>query len=448
MAYDADVVVIGGGPGGLAAAYGLTNKRVLVVESNLWGGTCPNFGCDPKKMLYGVAETVRQSKAYTGSGISGSPLIDWPQMMQFKRAYTETVPTGTDAGLTAAHIEHVHGHAEFVDAHTLRINDQLVTADKIIIATGAHAQRPNIPGSDLLETSTDFLSLPERPNVIGFIGAGYVAVELANIAATAGVTVHIFQHNHRLLCGFPQEYSELVAASLAKKGVIWHWDTSVTGVADAENVVIAQTTNGDFALGHLFTAMGRPANVDGLMLGNAGVELVRGGVKVNDHLQTTTGNIYAIGDVAASPVPKLTPVAGIEGRYVAGQIMGATDAISYPAIPHAVFAGPELAQVGVTLEDAQTHSNRYAVNTQNVGSWYTYNRVKDTTARVTTITEKDDGVIVGAIAYATNAEELINYLSQMISNHEPATKLRSWVPVYPSVASDLQYFYCELLGHK
>jgi glutathione reductase (NADPH) len=169
---------------------------------------------------------------------------------------------------------------------------------------------------------------------------------------------------------------------------------------------------------------------------------------VNDHLQTTTGNIYAIGDVAASPVPKLTPVAGIEGRYVAGQIMGATDAISYPAIPHAVFAGPELAQVGVTLEDAQTHSNRYAVNTQNVGSWYTYNRVKDTTARVTTITEKDDGVIVGAIAYATNAEELINYLSQMISNHEPATKLRSWVPVYPSVASDLQYFYCELLGHK
>lgn len=441
MAEAYDVVVIGGGPGGLAAAYALNGKKVLVVEDNLWGGTCPNFGCDPKKMLYGVVENVRQSQAYAGFGVTGQILVDWPQMMAFKRGYTESVPRGTEAGLTGANIDHIHAHAAFVDAHTLLIDGQKVTAESIIIATGAHAQRPDIPGCDLLETSTDFLSLPDRPMEIGFIGAGYVAVELANIAVTAGVTVHIFQHNHRLLRGFPQAYSELVAASLAQKGVIWHWDTEVTGVTAANNGVVAQTSAGEFNLSHLYTAMGRPANVDGLHLEHAGVALTRGGIQVDDHLRTSAANIYAIGDVAASPVPKLTPVAGIEGRYAAGQILGNTDAIKYPAIPHAVFAGPELAQVGRPYDEAVAEPDKYTVTTQQVGKWYTYNRVRDEHAQVTTITDKTSGLLVGAIAYATNAEELINYLSQMISNGEPAAKLQSWVPVYPSVASDLQYFY-------
>lgn len=437
-----DTVVIGGGPAGLAAAHALAaHQQVLVVEGNLWGGTCPNFGCDPKKMLYGVAESVRQTRAFADAGVTGNAAIDWPQMMHFKRQYTDGVPAGTVAGLDAAGITHVDGHASFVDEHTLSINGALVSADRIIIATGAHANIPDIPGRELLETSTDFLALPDQPTSIGFIGAGYVAVELANIAAIAGVTVHIFQHNHRLLRGFPEADAQLVADALAAKGVIWHWDTNVQQVTPiATGGLQVQTDAGTFALDHLYAAAGRPANVDGLNLEAVGISLVRGGIAVDDHLRTAAPNVYAIGDVAASPVPKLTPVAGLEGRYVASQILGATAPISYPAIPHAVFAGPELATVGISSVAALAEPDKYSVQTFQVGAWYTYNRLRDQNARVTVVTSKDEGIVKGACVYSTGAEELVNYFSNMIGAGETAAALTKWMPVYPSAASDLEYF--------
>nr|WP_263848883.1 FAD-dependent oxidoreductase [Lacticaseibacillus thailandensis] len=155
--YDYDVVIIGAGPGGLAAAYGLAaQQHVLVVENNLWGGTCPNFGCDPKKMLYGVVEAQRQVRRYQGSGLDGQPRVNWAQMMAFKRSYTDGVPVGTEQGLTQAGIDHLHGTATFRDAHTLVVGDRTVTTDKVVVATGAHANITDIPGHELLATSTDF----------------------------------------------------------------------------------------------------------------------------------------------------------------------------------------------------------------------------------------------------------------------------------------------------
>nr|WP_263848882.1 FAD-dependent oxidoreductase [Lacticaseibacillus thailandensis] len=287
------------------------------------------------------------------------------------------------------------------------------------------------------------MALADRPQSIGFIGAGYVAVELANIAAEAGVTVHIFQHNRRLLRAFPEEYAARVANQLQDKGVQWHWDTSITSVrAGADQGVIATTDHGDdVTLDLLVAAAGRDANIGSLNLEAAGIEYSRHGVKINDHLQSTVANVFAIGDAADKQVPKLTPTASFEGRYVADLINGATAPIQYPPVPHTVFAGPELAQVGLSLSAAQADSDRYAVLTQDVGSWYTYHRIRDDDARVTTITNRQTGLLVGAVALATNAEELINYCTSIITRGLPASALKQWIPVYPSVASDLGYFY-------
>ncbi|WP_203650893.1 dihydrolipoyl dehydrogenase family protein [Secundilactobacillus yichangensis] len=444
MAFDYDTIVIGGGPGGLAVAYGLNSQqKVLVIEGNLWGGTCPNFGCDPKKMLYGVVEAKRQVIRYHESGLPAEPKVDWPAMMAFKRGYTEKIPTGTEAGLKGAGIDHLHGTAQFVDGHTVRVGDQQVTGQQIVIATGATPNIPDIPGKAAFKTSTDFLNLDTLPEKVGFVGAGYVAIELANIAVEAGAEVHIFQHNDRLLRNFPQEYTERLKKILADKGIQFHMNTNVTALQTTDDQVKVTTdSDGSFTLNTIFAAAGRRPNLDQLNLDGIGVTVEPQGIKVDDHLRTSVPSIYAIGDAIAKSVPKLTPVSGIEGRYVASVIACDThDPIQYPAIPHTVFAGPELAQVGVTLESAKQAPDHYTISDQPVGSWYTYHRLQDQNAHVTTIVDKTSGKLVGAIVLAINAEELINDFSELITHGTPAKNATDWTPVYPSVTSDLGYFY-------
>ncbi|MTV81516.1 dihydrolipoyl dehydrogenase family protein [Secundilactobacillus folii] len=445
MAYDYDTIIIGGGPGGLAAAYALNRaQKVLVVEGNLWGGTCPNFGCDPKKMLYGVIETKRQAVRYQNSGLPEAPTVDWPALMRFKHSYTDKIPTGTAAGLKAAGIAQIHGRASFVDAHTLTVAGQQVTGAQIIIATGATPTIPDIPGKDAFQTSTDFLDLPHLPKKIGFVGAGYVAIELANIAAEAGAEVHIFQHNNRLLRGFPQEYTDKLKKILTDKGITFHMNTNVTALSTSgeDQVTVSTDISAPINLNVIYAAAGRRPNLDGLNLPGIGVDTKPQGVEVDDHLRTSVPTIYAIGDAIAKNVPKLTPVSGIEGGYVAKQILGTSnEPIRYPAIPHTVFAGPELAQVGISLDAAKQQPERYRVSDQEIGQWYTYHRIQDDNARVTTIVDKTNGKLAGAIMLAVNAEELVNDFSEIITHGESADEATNWTPIYPSVSSDLSYFY-------
>lgn len=395
-------------------------------------------------MLYGVVENKRQTNLYQGHGISGAGnvKIDWPAMMAFKRGYTDQIPAGTESGLAASGIDHVHGAASFIDQHTILVDQAHYTATNIVIATGAKANVPDISGAELLETSTDFLALDHLPKEIGFIGAGYVAIELANIAVEAGAVVHIFQHNNRILRGFPKEYSEKLVQLMQEKGVIFHWNVNVTSLDKPASQIKVLTNHDDqVTLDRLFVAAGRDANITNLNLSVANIDSNHGGIIVNDHLQTTASNVYALGDAISKSVPKLTPVASYEGRYVASQIEQIDNApLSYPVIPHTVFAGPELSQVGISLDEAQKAPDKYQIKAQKVGAWYTYHRVLDDSAMVTTIIDQKTGFVVGAVVLATNAEELINYFTDLINNHKTLATLSNQIPVYPSAASDLTYF--------
>ncbi|MFC6169337.1 dihydrolipoyl dehydrogenase family protein [Loigolactobacillus jiayinensis] len=444
MTTEFDTIIIGAGPGGLAAAYALApHQHVLVIENDLWGGTCPNRGCDPKKMLYSAVEAQDHAGHLQQFGLKGVPTIDWPALMAFKRGYTDKVPAGTLSGLQAANIATIHGEPHFVATDQVVVAGVTYQATNFIIATGQAPVIPEISGRDYLQTSTDFLALPQLPKRIALIGAGYVALELANIAASAGAEVHILQHNQRILRSFPENYTQLLSAALTAKGITFHWDTELTSVTEqATGFSLATNTTLQLNVDAVFAASGRRPQLASLNLEQAGVTIVAKGISVNDHLQTTNPRIYAVGDVIAKTQPKLTPVSSFEGRYAARTILDiGVAAIAYPPMPQVVYASPQLAQVGVKLGDAKQQPEQYRVVEQDTTQWYTFNRLKEPLAKVTTIFDRTTQQLVGAVVYASIAEEVINYLTLLMNSQVTQAQLGQRILAYPSPASDLAYYY-------
>ncbi|TGD17708.1 dihydrolipoyl dehydrogenase family protein [Levilactobacillus suantsaiihabitans] len=439
-----DVVIIGGGPGGLAAAYGLHGHglNVAVVEKDLWGGTCPNRGCDPKKILMAAVEAQGRSEALQGHGLTSVPQIDWRASMAKKRAYTEKIPSGTLEGLKTAGIATFHGTASFNTDGTLTVGEDQLNAANWIIATGQEPRLLDIPGKDLLRTSNDFLDLDTLPADITLIGAGYVGVELAAIASAAGSRVHLVHHNRRPLRAFDGDLVHDLMDRLTAEGVDVKLDTDVTAVVAVDDQYQLTTASGETWTSDLvFATAGRTPAIDDLHLARIDVVTTPHGIAVNDRLQTTNHHVFALGDVVDRPQPKLTPVAGYEGRYLTATLTnGAADPISYPVIPSVVYGKTQLAQLGVTPAEAVAEPEKYHVNDLDLTHWYSYQRTADPAARIKVVVDQESGNIVGAAVLSSEAEQVINYLDFVIQNHMSTADINQTILAYPTLASDLTYF--------
>lgn len=439
-----DIVVIGGGPGGLAAAYGLHARgmNVAVVEKDLWGGTCPNRGCDPKKILMAAVETQGHAEALQGHGLTSVPQIDWPALMAAKRAYTEKIPGGTHSGLESAKIATFHGAASFNDDGTLTVGNDQLNAANWIVATGQEPRIPAITGSEWLNTSNEFLDLDHLPADITLMGAGYVGVELAAIANAAGSQVHLIHHSDRPLRAFDGDLVKDLLSRLKADGVDVQLNTAITTVAPDDDEFKVTTAAGDsWTTGMVFATAGRKPVVDELHLERVNVATTPRGITVNGQLQTTNPHVFALGDVVDRPQPKLTPVAGFEGRYLT-QTLTTRDApeIVYPTIPSVVYGKTQLAQLGVTTAEAAETPDKYQVNDLDLTHWYSYQRLQDPHARIKVIVDKATAHIVGAAVLSSEAEQVINYLDLVITNHMSSADISQTITAYPTLASDLTYF--------
>ncbi len=439
-----DAVVIGAGPAGTAAASAIKSKgqKVALVEEDLWGGTCPNRGCDPKKILYTAVEAKKKAELLTNNGLNSQITLDWPALMANKRAYTKEISPATKKGMENSQIQTYVGHAEFVANTTLKVGEQLLEANNFVIATGQRPGLLDILGREFLKTSTDFLDLDDMPADVTIIGGGYVAFELAGIAVSTGAKVTVLVHNSRPLKAFPQKLVTTLVEQLSNQGVKFVFDQNVTEVESMEKGYRIHGEN-DYQqdTDMVFAAVGRQPNVDDLGLTQAGVEYSKQGVIVDRHLRSTAAHIYAVGDAAASPIPKLTPVAGIEAKYVAAQIAGRDDEITYPLVPTVVFSLPKLAQVGMTESQAQKDSARYQVKVVDMTDWITYKRQHETKPLVQLIIDKMSGLVVGGACLSMEADEMINYLTVLIGEEYTAKKVKHILWSYPTTASDLQYIY-------
>lgn len=440
-----DVVVIGSGVAGKALATGLASegKNVAIVENDLWGGTCPNKGCDPKKVLVSAVEALNLSIQLKNKGVKQAPLIDWPDLMTFKKSFTDPVPEQSKKGLEKSGVETYTGTAEFIDKKRVKVNEDTLEADQFVIATGQHPSLLDIEGKEYFLTSDDFLSLPKMPDTVTFIGAGYIAFEFAAIANAAGAKVHVIQHNNTPLKAYDQDFVKEIMENLKAKGVTFHLNTNITKI-EKESTGLKLTDSDSFHLKTdlVFGTTGRIPSVEKLDLEKANVDYDKKGIKVNGKLQTSNPSIFAIGDVIAKKQPKLTPVSSLESSYLLSLLTEKTDdPLSYPEIPSIVFSSPKMAQVGVTIEEATKNENKYEIKTVDATEWFSYRRTNEPVSKVKVIIDKDSDLLAGATCLNNEADELINYFSMLINKQISADELKDMVFTYPTIASDLSHYY-------
>lgn len=436
---DYDVLFIGSGHANWHAAVALkqAGKKVAIVEKDMVGGTCTNYGCDAKIALDGPFQLVEQLNRFKGNGIHETPTIDWPALMTYKHQVIDPLAPTMDSLFGQMGISMLKGAAKITDAHTVTVGSDNYTADFIVIGTGQRPAALPIEGAEYSHDSREFLDIPEMPARITFIGAGVISMEFAAMAATMGREVHIVEFSDHALGAFDSTYTGRLQAKLEAEGVQFHFNEAVTSIQKVADGLQVTTNSGlSFTTDYVLGATGRVANAENLGLEGLGIEASKRGIKVNDHLQTSVDNIFASGDVVDKTQPKLTPTATFESNYIASVVLGNDQPIAYPAIPSVVFTMPRLAQVGVTVDEAKADPETYHTQVMPFGQQLAFEFKLALDAEATLVFDKA-GYLVGASLYADDADDLINLLTLIINGHMTAQQLRQQIFAFPSATSGL-----------
>ncbi len=442
-----DVVAIGTGAGASAVASRCraAGWQVAIVDSRPFGGTCALRGCDPKKVLVGAAEVIDWARRMKGNGIrSEQLLIDWRELIRFKRTFTQPVPKRREEGLAKAGIAAFHGRAHFVGPNAVQVGDEVLEARFVAIATGRKPADLKIPGQELLTTSEQFLELDELPRRILFIGGGYIAFEFAHVAARVGSEVTIVHRGARPLELFEPDLVEHVVARTRELGINVQLGTQAEGIEKGSCLTVQASAAGQkrtFEADMVVHAAGRTPEIDDLNLDVARVAWDEWGVKVNEFLQSVSNPaVYAAGDAAASGGPPLTPVADHDGAIVASNLLkGNHQKPNYAGIPTVVFSIPPLASVGLSEPEARERGLKFRVKKEMTSTWYSSRRVAEKYSGYKVMVEEGTDLILGAHLLGGEAGEVINIFALAIRSGIRATDLKHTIFSYPTHSSDLPY---------
>ncbi|MGB7448619.1 MAG: NAD(P)/FAD-dependent oxidoreductase [Ornithinimicrobium sp.] len=446
MSQHYDLIVIGAGMAGVAAANKCAAQgwQVAIVDSLPYGGTCALRGCDPKKILRRAAEIIDSACLMRGNGIDDADLsIDWADLMEHKHGFTDPVPHNMEAGLTSNGVATLHGHARFTGPCQLEIDDIPYDADRFLVATGARPRPLDFQGHEHLIDSSDFLDLEELPARILFVGGGFISFEFAHIAARAGSLSVIVDRGERPLKGFDPDLVELLVDRGQQVGIELRRTTTIVDVqpsADGYEVTLEHAgTHEKIQTDLVVHGAGRVAELADLGLDAAGVVWGESGLRVADHLQSTSNPaIWAAGDSADTDGMPLTPVAVSEAKVAASNmIKGTITTPDYAGIPTAVFTIPELTRVGMLESEARATGIDLAVRYSDTSGWYSNYRIGETTAAAKILIDQSSDQIVGAHLLGPEYGELVNTLALAIKLGLTTRQLKSATAAYPTVGSDL-----------
>lgn len=430
-----DIVVIGGGAGGLVVASvtaQLGLKTTLIEKQPQLGGDCLHYGCVPSKSLLScahVAAVLRNAAMYGFQAVT--PEADMPRINDFIQSAVDKIQIhDSHERFRELGCEVLNGEACFIDAHTIMVGETRIQSKRFVIATGSRAWIPRIPGLDKIDylTNEDMYSLDVLPKRLLVLGGGPVGVEMAQAYARLGSRVTLVELENRILPRSDPEISAVLAQQLKTDGIEIVHDEVVRLRSDDGSTIAVLKSDFEIIVDKVLVAIGRRPVVDGLGLDLAGVEYTERGIHVNTRMQTSRRHIYACGDVTGQ-LPFTHVAEQQAGIVIANAVFRLPKRIDYRVVPSVVYTEPECAQVGLDADAVENNAgfNVIKFDMNNLDRAITENA---SSGFVKLVIRK--GRLVGAHVVGRHAGEIIHELALAVQQNMKLSKLSTLVHAYPS----------------
>ncbi len=456
-----DVIVIGSGCGMGIVERAVSNKlKVALVDKGPVGGTCANTGCIPSKMLIHPADRIMEIREAARLGIRVNiERIDFPFIMErMRKSVRESREDQREGILASRSFDFYEGEGRFIADYTIEVNGQQIKGEKIFIAAGARPMVPPIKGLDSVDylTNESVLELEELPSSLIIIGGGYIAVEYGHFFEAMGTRVTIIEMTDRLVAAEEAQISDVLLTELRNRMNV-HLNTTAQEVGkggEGIRVIAKDNDSGEqteYSAEKLLVAVGRRPNSDLLNLENTGVEVnKRGFIKVDEYLQTSKKNIYAIGDINGQMM--FTHVGNAEADLAAGNGLDSEKTkVDYRAAPHAVYSYPQIASVGLTQEQAQK-DHRIIVGQAMYSATAKGEAMMEEVGFAKAIVDEDTLEILGFHIIGPYAPILIQEAINAMSSGGHLNELIDGIHIHPALSELIQmtigYLEEPLEGHE
>jgi dihydrolipoamide dehydrogenase len=440
------VVVIGGGVGGYAAALRAARlgAEVTLAEKAKIGGVCLNTGCIPTKVLLHSASLYTEVKRASIFGVSAEQLeIDFSRILARKKTIVDRLTGGVASLLKSKKVRMVNGTAVFSDSKSVKILEtgEVLTGDKLIIATGSVSARLSSDGSDKvpLLTSDDLLALETLPDSLLIIGGGYIGVELGQFFSRMGVKVSIVEMLDRIIPTEDEEISRALEAALSKEGISVFTRAAVEKLemAGKARKAILSTRDGkkEITAAEIAQTVGRRPRYHDMNIEAIGLKTERGRIAVNNKMQTSIPHIYAVGDVTGGIM--LAHVAMAEAECAARNALGHPASVSYKAVPRCIYTSPEVGCVGLTEKKAIEEKGEVVVSRFPLHAVGKALLMEETEGMIKIVADKKYGEILGVHIIGPHATELIAEAVLAIELEATVEELAHTIHPHPTLSEGM-----------
>lgn len=440
-----DLIVLGGGSGGIASAvraarYG---AKVAVIEQSYLGGTCVNLGCVPKKIMFNasmIAETFNKAVDYGFS--TELTKLDWNRLVNKRNVYIQRLRENYTQRFEQLKITRLQGTGTFFDTRTLMVNDVPYKADHIIIATGGEPSLPNVSGIQHAIDSDGFFSLTKQPHKVAIIGSGYIGVELAGVLNGLGSETHLLMRGATPLSRFDQMIGDTLLKIMKHQGIYLHPNHKAQCInlhSNGRKSIVCQSGSIIQDIDVIIAAVGRKPKTMNLHLDKINVKTdAQGLISVDKFQNTSVSGIYAIGDVTGAPA--LTPVAIAAGRRLADRIFGSVpdSYLNYENICSVVFSHPPVGSVGLSEQDAIEQYGQDRIKTYQTTFNPMYDALSDqkTPTAMKLVTLGAEEKIIGLHVIGYGADEMLQGFGVAIKMGATKKDFDNTVAIHPTSAEE------------